>query len=136
MESYATPYLLSNKDKKYLDLAMRVSNQSECHQRHGAVLVKGANVINVACNKNKFSSFAARFRKEDPHHARVHAELGAILNIARTHTEGATVYVVRINKEQYYKLSKPCTMCEAALRWVGVKKVIYSTCKGFEEIKL
>ncbi len=126
----------SKKDKKYIDLAMRVSNQSEYPHRHGAVLIKGSSVINTACNKNKFSSFAARFKRNEPLYATVHAELGAILNVDRKHTEGATIFVVRVNNQQKLRLSKPCTMCEMAMKWVGIKKVIYSTEKGFKEMKL
>jgi len=128
---------LSKKERKYIELAKRVSHQSDYTHRHGAVLVKGASVVNVSCNKNKFSSFAMRFKKNDKTYARVHAELGSILNIERYHTEGATVYVVRTNNQHELRLSKPCSMCEAAMRWVGIKKVIYSTSDDtFKEMRL
>jgi len=127
---------LSKKDKKLIELAKRISYQSDFVQKHGAVLSKGSTVITTAFNKNKFNSFAMRFRKDNPKHATIHAELGAILNVDRKSTEGATVYVVRTNKQQNCRLSKPCQMCEAAMRWVGIKKVIYSTNDGFEEIRL
>ena len=129
--------LLSRKERKYIDLAKRISYQSDYQHRHGAVLVKGSNIVNVSCNKNKFSSFAMRFKKKDKTHARVHAELGSILNIERTSTEGATIYVVRTNNQHELRLSKPCSMCEAAMRWVGIRKVVYSTSEGdFKEMRL
>lgn len=129
---------LSKKERKYIDLAKRISYQSDYSHRHGAVLVKGASIINVSCNKNKFSSFALRFTKKQKHFATVHAELGSILNVERRHTEGSVVYVVRVNNLDEYRMSKPCDMCEEAMRWVGVKKVIYSTSEEevFEEMKL
>jgi deoxycytidylate deaminase len=128
---------LSKKEKKYIELAKRISYQSDCDHRHGAVLVKGSNVANTSCNKNKFSSFAMRFKKNNKSHARIHAELGSILNIERANTEGAIIYVVRTNNQHELRLSKPCSMCEAAMRWVGIKKVIYSTSnETFREMKL
>jgi len=128
---------LSNKEKKYIELAKRVSHQSDYTQRHGAVLVKGSNVVNVSCNKNKFSSFALKFRRYNKDYATVHAELGSVLNVERSNTEGATVYVVRTNNQDELRLSKPCDMCEEAMRWVGIKKVIYSTSdKTFKEMRL
>jgi len=128
---------LSRKEKKYVDLAKRISFQSDYSHKHGAVLTKGANIVNVSCNKNKFSSFAKRFKKNNKDFATVHAELGTILNVERTNTDGATVYVVRTNNQGEFRLSKPCSMCEEAMRWVGVKKVIYSTSEGtFKEMKL
>jgi len=128
---------LSKKERKYIELARRVSHQSDYTQRHGAVLVKGSNVVNVSCNKNKFSSFALKFRRRNKDYATVHAELGSVLNVERSNTEGSTVYVVRTNNQDDLRLSKPCNMCEEAMRWVGIKKVIYSTSDNtFKEMRL
>jgi len=129
--------MLSRKERRYIELAKRISHQSDYTHRHGAVLVKGSKVVNVSCNKNKFSSFAKRFKKSDKKFATVHAELGSILNVERAQTDGATIYVVRTNNQNELRLSKPCNMCEEAMRWVGVKKVVYSTGDStFEEMKL
>lgn len=46
--------------------------------------------------------------------------------MSRHITEGATVYVARVDKAGEYKLSKPCPMCHEALKHVGVKKVVYT----------
>jgi len=90
--------------------------------------VRGSSVINVSENKNNFCSFGRRFRKCDiqPGHSTVHAELGSILGVGRNKTEGADVYVARIGKKGDFKMSKPCPMCESALRHVGVRRVIYT----------
>jgi tRNA(Arg) A34 adenosine deaminase TadA len=56
----------------------------------------------------------------------VHAELGSILGIERRKTEGSEVYVARVGKSGDLKMSKPCPMCEAALRHVGIKRVIFT----------
>ena len=86
--------------------------------------------------KDGFNSFGARFRKKDYGRATLHAELGAILNVERSNTEGATIYVVRVNKKGEQRLSKPCHMCESAMRYCGIKRVIYSTNGGYEVMKL
>ena len=45
--------------------------------------------------------------------------------------------MVRTNNQNELRLSKPCNMCEEAMRWVGIKKVVYSTGDAtFEEMKL
>ena len=98
--------------------------------RHGAVLVKGSSVRSISCNKHRHCSFGARFRKEGHGEATLHAELGAILGIERSTTQGSTVYVARINKEGEARISKPCPMCESAMRHVGVKRVIYTDANG------
>ena len=130
-------YLPSKKTQKHIDLAERMAQQSTYPQfKHGAVLVKGSAVINVSCNKNGFNSFGARFRKKEQGKATLHAELGAILNVERSKTESATVYVIRVNRMGEQRLSKPCHMCEAAMKHCGVKKVVYSTNGGYEVMKL
>jgi deoxycytidylate deaminase len=112
---------------RYMSLAARVATQSDFPDyRHGAVLVKGGSVINTACNKDNFCSFGHRFRTEQDGHATLHAELGAILGLDRSITEGATIYVARIGKAGRFKLSKPCPMCHAAMGYVGIKRVVFS----------
>ena len=111
---------------RYLEHAKKVAQQSGEDYRHGAVLVKGGSVINTSINKNSYCAFGMRFRKRHQGHATVHAELGAILGVDRKLTYGATVYVARIGKRDDYKMSQPCTMCQAAMRHVGIKRVVFT----------
>jgi len=130
-------YIPSNKTKKFLDLAGNVANQGGYPRfKHGAALVKGSSVINTAYNKNGYCSFGARFYEGNPNNVTLHAELASILNIERENTENSVVYVVRVNTAGEYRLSKPCKMCESAMRFCGIKKVIYSTNDGFEVMRL
>lgn len=118
---------LSGRTKRYIDLARKVAvNSAFPEHKHGAILVKGGSVLNVAFNANKFVPWGNRFRSKSCGHATHHAELGCVLGIAREKTQGAVVYVVRIGRMGDMKNSKPCPMCEQILRHVGVKKVIYS----------
>jgi len=108
-------------------LAKNVASQSLFHShRHGAVLTKGGSVINTSPNKGGHCAFAGRFRKRDVGHATVHAEVGAILGLDRSVTEGTTLYVARIGKSGEFRMSKPCNMCVAVLKHCGVKKVIFT----------
>ena len=129
---------ITNKTKRYLELAKRLAHNSDyLDHRHGAVLTKSGRIINVSFNKNHYNSFAARFKKVNVLHATQHAELGSLLGVDRSKTTGATVYVVRIIKLGDTKMSKPCAMCEEAMRFCGVKKVVYSVNeKNIESIRL
>ena len=119
--------LISNRHKRHIKLARRVAHQSDFHEyRHGAVLVKGNRVLNTSANKNSYKLWGQRFRHRDCGYATHHAELGCILGIDRTITQGATIYVARIGKKGDLRLSKPCPMCESAMRHVGIKKVVYT----------
>ncbi len=115
------------KINRYMDLAKRVAIQSDFPDyRHGAVLVKGGSIRNTAHNKDNFCSFGKRFQKTHGGKTTVHAELGVILGLDRSITNGATIYVARVGKLEDYRMSKPCSMCHAAMKHVGIKKVVYT----------
>lgn len=117
----------AGRKKRLVELAKRIAERSEAPDyKHGAVLFKGGTVLNVSVNKNRYARFGKRFRRRDCGHATHHAELGCILGLDRTTTRGSDLYVVRIGKAGELRLSKPCEMCEAVLRHVGVKRVFYS----------
>ena len=118
----------SKKMERLFDLAKNVAYNSPYGKiRHGALLVKGGSVRNVAFNKENYSSFGTRFRGPNKGHATVHAELGCILGMPRNVTSGADVYVCRINRDGEFRISKPCKMCHQVLKHVGVKRVYYTT---------
>ena len=122
-----TAQQLTIKTNRLLSQARSLANRSSYGKiRHGAVLVKGGTIINSSYNKDKFSSFGNRFRRQGLGPATHHAELGCILGVDKSKTTGATVYVVRINKLGQYRLSKPCPMCHEILKFCGVKKVVYT----------
>ena len=133
--TFAVPAPITGKLQKYFNYASRVALKSNYGKiRHGAVLVKGGSVLSLSCNKDKFSSFAKRFRCESMGTATSHAEIGCLCGVTRQKTSGATIYVVRINQEGEFRLSKPCPMCHEALKHCGIKKVVYSTNNGFAEM--
>jgi deoxycytidylate deaminase len=119
---------LSKTKKRYFDLAKRAAMESTYGKlRHGAVIVKGGSVVSFGFNKSNHCQFGQRFRHMDKGPATQHAEISAILGLPRSATQGADVYVVRINNDCDWRMSKPCPMCEQALKFVGVKRVFYTT---------
>jgi tRNA(Arg) A34 adenosine deaminase TadA len=124
---------LSKKQRNFIDLASRIAQQTDFKEyKHGAILVRAGAVLNTSCNKNKYKAWANRFRDANKQrgHATVHAEIGVILGLDRSITEGAIIYVVRVGRDGHLRNSKPCPMCEAAMQFVGIKRVIYSNEHG------
>jgi len=130
--------MLSKKEKRILALARRAAMRGTYGGiKHGAVLIRGGSIINMACNKSNFCSFGKRFRKTGEGLSTLHAELACILNLDRSTTSGASIYVVRVGNDDEFKMSRPCSMCDAALRHVGVKRVNYTNVEGnLESYKL
>jgi len=119
------------KTRRYISLAKKMAEQSDYGKfRHGAVLVRGSSVRNMACNKHRHCHFGKRFREANTGNATLHAELGVILGMDRSVTQGATVYTARVNREGLPRMSKPCPMCENAMRHVGIKRVVYTDRNG------
>ena len=118
---------LGKSRRRYFDLATRAALESSYGKlRHGAVIVKGGSVVSFGFNKANYCQFGSRFRPKDMGDATQHAEISAILGMPRKATQGADMYVVRINNFCEWRMSKPCCMCEEALRFVGVKRVFYT----------
>ena len=114
---------------RHLNLAKKIAKTS-AHDKshHGAVLVRGGSIINIAKNSNRFTKFGQRFLPYNHDwFATHHAEIGCILGMPRGATQGATIYVARIGKDGKVRNSKPCQLCQAVLKHVGIKKAIYTT---------
>jgi tRNA(Arg) A34 adenosine deaminase TadA len=124
----------SRKTRRYFELARNLALKSSYGKiKHGAILVKGGNVFSGSPNKENYNAFGSRFRHPDRGPATLHAELGCILGMSRNVTQGATVYVARVSTTGEFRMSKPCEMCHAALKHVGIRRVIYT--KNSEEIE-
>ncbi len=128
---------LSAKSKKMFELCREEAKKSQFRSRHGAILVnKGGKVLHSAFNSTAYTKFGMRFRKRGWGESTQHAEIKCILGLDKGLTEGGVIYVVRIDNDGSFKMSKPCHMCAASLVFVGIKKVIYTTNDGIEVIKL
>ena len=129
---------LGYRKRRYVELAKRMAQQSTYGSiKHGAVLVKGGSVLNASFNKDNHCGFGNRFREKNTGHATLHAELGCILNLDRSVTDGAEMYVVRVGWDGSFKMSRPCPMCRGALEYVGVRRVHFTTDKNtLETLKL
>jgi deoxycytidylate deaminase len=127
----------SKRVQRYFELARRMAKESTYGKlRHGAVLVKGGSVVSVGFNKGCYCAFGQRFR--DFHnfgHATQHAEISAILGVPEKSTRGASLFVVRINNYDKFRMSKPCCMCHQVLDFVGVRKVFYTTGEDTYEVR-
>ena len=94
--------------------------------RHSSLIIKGGNIINVAHNIPTYNRWASNF-KVNPTHASLHAEIGALLGLAREVTTGSDLYVVYLHKDQTWGNSKPCPMCQQAITIAGIRRVYYTS---------
>lgn len=93
--------------------------------RHGAVIMRGGNVLATGISKlhsePHLVDCSTEFMRQK---ISCHAEVDALKKCKNT--KNATMYVARIGRNDMVALSKPCFRCEAKIRESGIKKVIYS----------
>lgn len=112
-----------NTTEDVFERAVQLAKKSVMTQKHGAVIVKGGEIIGQGYNH------ATTFMS---HSWSCHAEVAAILNLknkSRKYLEDATLIVVRVGPVSIgcpMKLSKPCENCRKAIEKVGIRKVFYS----------
>lgn len=122
--SLPTGVTLSNKQRSFLDLALRVAETSDVNHRHGAVVVKAGKPVSLGVNKWRNRDMVQRQKEYSPD-LTTHAEIDALSRVSDP--RGAVVYVARVGKQGEPKFSRPCDNCAKALNAMGVKTVIYTT---------
>lgn len=117
-----SPSPLSNRQRRWLNMATKIAHKSRERQRHGAVVVKNGNIVSVGHNKMvNHPNILGEFTKNK---ASLHAEVAALRNVKNP--QGCTIFVSRVMKSGEVGLSKPCPECQEYIDSVGVKKVIYT----------
>jgi len=92
--------------------------------RFGAVLARGRRRIGVGYNYvhnagNMFDDKKSWLRSS------VHAE-HSVLKACQGDAEGATLYVVRLYRDDSRAMARPCRRCQRRISEAGIKKVIYT----------
>lgn len=66
----------------------------------------------------------------------LHAEVDACLGLRPYDVSGSDAYVVRVLADESLAMARPCDMCRAVLRKMGVKRVYFTTGEGWSVEKL
>jgi tRNA(Arg) A34 adenosine deaminase TadA len=113
--------------KRYIDLAIKVASTGQ-HQRHfhGAVLVKGSQVVSLG--SNNFKSHPLMSYKT------LHSEISCLLGVRWKDLSDSTMFVARISKNGKVGMSKPCPICYSVLLKYGIRRVYYTTSSGATEV--
>lgn len=122
------------RNRKFFNAAIAIALESEMDQMHGAVAVSGNKIIGRG--HNTLNPVAKSIVGSDKV-SYAHAEIVACENIKnipmyneRLYGCHVDIYVVRIkelNGELSTRNSKPCSNCIQMLRWLGIRKIYYTT---------
>ncbi len=106
------PSQVSPKHSRFIEIAANMAKSVPFNHRHGAVVVSGGRILGKGFNdyiRNR------------------HAEICAMGKSWASELKDATLYIVRLRKEQPYGLSRPCPECLKSIRAAGIKRIVFST---------
>jgi tRNA(Arg) A34 adenosine deaminase TadA len=110
---------ISNNDQKFLSVATKLAFTSDNRFRVGAIVVKSRRVLGGSSNITR------RSPSTPPNRFSTHAEIAAIK--VASDTDGATLYVARLNSADTNAMAKPCSWCMQKIMESGIDKVVYTT---------
>ena len=116
---------------KFFKIAKKLAAKSDVKQKHGAVLVKGNQILGLGFNRNKTS-----VRRSNHPYAHIHSECDALGSALPFETIGTTMYIYRETKDGALANSRPCIYCMQALKLAGVRKICYTVDQGYAIEKL
>lgn len=100
--------------------------------RHGCVISYKKDILAVKHNQLKTHPKCLLFSSWPF----LHSESSAIIHLGLTQCRKCDIYVIRIKKDNSLGLSKPCSSCNKLIKYVGIKRVYYSTDEGYESYEV
>ncbi len=121
---------LSRRHQAWLDVATKLAVDSQCRQRHGAVIVQRNSVLGMGTNRFRNHPQFIHDYDHCSRHAEVVALRAVISRSSYVDLRRAVVYVARVGPGDRPKLSRPCNSCWNALRDAGVRTTVFTTEQG------
>jgi len=113
-----------NISSTLINIATDEAQKSDHKQKVGCVIFNKKRILSKGHNTCQKS-----VKKLHPKFQRypfsVHAEVDAIIK-AKKDLKGSSILVIRLNKNNQFRLSKPCSKCMNYMDYVGIKNIYYS----------
>lgn len=111
-------------NNRWTKIAVDEAKKSTFNPKVGAVIFNKGIFISSGHNYGNRS-----IKKHHPKYRKtkysIHAEVDAIIK-AKTDLKGKSILVIRINKQDQFRLARPCNYCMEYLKYVGIKRIYYS----------
>lgn len=129
--------------RKLIERLINLSDDIESDRPYGRVkmvafLVYKGKILSFGVNSEKTSLYQYRMRKkfnvDDSNfiYDKTHAEIAAIKKIHPSfdNWEHVEIFIVSKKKDNTFRLSRPCPICEKTIKDLGIKKVYYTNSYG------
>lgn len=113
---------------KALELAQKIHRDQEYRvaaiitDRRGKLISLGVNSFKKSHPRQAY--YANKVGKQ--HKIYLHAELDAIIKLNSKKQKAHTIYIARTDKQGNPCCSKPCEICQMAIKDVGIKRILYT----------
>jgi len=115
-----------HQDPDFLEVLKRVASHSSINNRHAAAIIHNEK---YTLNK-RFIGFNKFINVKNKDYLKtIHAELDVVYRYKKL-LRGADILVVRVNKSNNLRNSRPCNHCISTLCKLGIRKVYYSNDNG------
>ena len=111
--------MISKRDHLYFKVAKamaKLSTHAKC--RVGAVVIKGGEVLSIACNTLKSHPMQRKYNVhrgitgDHKHQHHLHAEINTLLKVKdKRKLKGAALYIVRVKRKGENAIARPCPAC-------------------------
>ena len=109
--------------KRLINIAINECRYSDHKQRMSAIIFGKNKIISKGFNTSQKSlrHFLAKFQRWK---GSVHAEVDAIIK-AKRDLKNMSILIIRVNKNNQLRYSRPCEHCRMYLEYVGIKKIYF-----------
>lgn len=131
-------YLLTNRERKFFDIAKSVSKTSDFHGPHiGCVVTYNKILLSAASNSEKTHPLQKNYNKfrgfnVDISINKLHAEVHALSLLINENIDWTkvSIYIYRSHKSGFPAISKPCKGCFNLIKDLGIKYIYFIDEKG------
>ena len=104
--------------------AKRAALLSTLRCRVGAAIMSGPRLLSIGWNSNKTAPYLNSVMRWH------HAETAALVGVRRADLRNADIFVVRLSKDDEFRMAKPCRMCQELLRSAGIYRAYFTDYSG------
>lgn len=108
------------------NMLKKMAKNSHLMNKHAACIIN-AHIDSFAFGVNKYYKVKMN---NDTVNLAIHAEVDAISSISSKYLKGLDIIVIRVNKNNGMKNSRPCNSCIDKMKQKGLRKVYYSNSQG------
>jgi len=120
---------------RHVETALEIAHDNPHLYKMGCVILDHhQKVIAQGMNRpTKTHPLQAKYAKKVNKHHRIflHAEIDALIRSIKSSTSPETLIVVRVRRDGPMGTSKPCAVCQEAIRQSTIQQVVYSDGEEF-----